>query len=73
MSNYFGKAVNPATGEYENAEFLDDHFGRHRYGVRFADGKVWRWWEVFFRERKVGKEWEAREAKKREMKGGKDV
>lgn len=36
MSNYHGTAVNPATGKIEQAEFLDDWFGRHKYGVRFG-------------------------------------
>ena len=35
MSNYYGTAVNPATGKLEDCEFMDDYFGRHRYGVRF--------------------------------------
>lgn len=35
MSNYYGTAINPATGKPEDCEFLDDYFGRHKYGVRF--------------------------------------
>jgi hypothetical protein len=40
MSNYLYPARNPETGEVEIAMFLDDYFGKHRYGVRFADGNV---------------------------------
>lgn len=40
MSNYHQITQHPETGEMVTAEWLDDHFGRHRYGVRFPDGKV---------------------------------
>lgn len=40
MSNYTADAIHPETGEIEEAEWLDDHYGRHRYGVRFKDGKI---------------------------------
>jgi hypothetical protein len=40
MSSYASRAVNPATGELEPALFIDDYFGSHQYGVRFADGKT---------------------------------
>lgn len=40
MSNFIMKTKNPNTGEWENAEWLDDYFGGHRYGVRFSDGHV---------------------------------
>ena len=36
MSNYTAKAFNPATKQVEQAEFLDNFFGPHRYGVRFG-------------------------------------
>lgn len=39
MSTYRDKAVNPRTGNIEWALFIDDHFGRHEYGVRF-DGET---------------------------------
>ena len=42
MSHYFAKAINPRTGEVEGAFFIDDYFGRHQYGVKFADGTVHR-------------------------------
>lgn len=35
MSSYNGLAVNPETGLTEPAEFRDDYYGRHRYGVYF--------------------------------------
>ncbi len=39
MSNYMADAINPRTGEIEQAIFCDDYFGKHRYGVRFpSDG-----------------------------------
>jgi len=42
MSNFVAPAIHPKTGEIEQAEWLDDYYGRHRYGVRFADGRVYR-------------------------------
>lgn len=35
MSNYFQLTKHPVTGEIERAEWIDDYFGRHKYGVRF--------------------------------------
>ena len=35
MSCFFKQTKHPHTGEWENAEWLDDHFGKHIYGVRF--------------------------------------
>lgn len=40
MSHYQAKARHPETGKTELAWFIDDHFGRHRYGIAFADGKI---------------------------------
>lgn len=43
MSHYTAHAVNPRTNQVEEACFLDDYFGRHRCGVRFAgEEHVWR-------------------------------
>lgn len=42
MSSYQQVTKHPDTGVMEMADWLDDYFGRHRYGVRFADGKVFR-------------------------------
>lgn len=40
MSSYNELTPHPETGIVENAAWLDDYFGRHRYGVKFSDGKV---------------------------------
>lgn len=40
VSNFSQLTKHPVTGNIEQADWLDDHFGRHRYGVRFADGQV---------------------------------
>ena len=42
MSSYEQNTINPDTGKIESAVWLDDYFGRHRYGVRFPSGKVFR-------------------------------
>ena len=42
MANYIAAAIHPRTGAIEQATFLDGHFGARRYGVRFADGSIWR-------------------------------
>lgn len=43
MSSYQKTTVHPITGAQERAEWLDDYFGQHNYGVRFpSDGKVFR-------------------------------
>lgn len=41
MSNFTRKTYNPQTGAYEDADWIDNYFGPHEYGVRFADGKVY--------------------------------
>ena len=41
MSTYRAKAIHPATGEVVVATFIDDYFGKHRYGVEFDDGDVY--------------------------------
>ena len=41
MSSYVGKAVNPLTGLVEDVCFLDDCYGRHKYGVKFSDGHTY--------------------------------
>ena len=46
MSNFQQATRHPETGVEEVADWLDDYFGRHRYGVRFADGKVFRETEI---------------------------
>lgn len=43
MSSYQRKTQHPETLHFERAEWLDDYFGQHNYGVRFpSDGKVFR-------------------------------
>lgn len=43
MSSYQRKTQHPTELHFENAEWLDDYFGQHNYGVRFpSDGKVFR-------------------------------
>lgn len=43
MSSYQRKTQHPLDLHFENAEWLDDYFGQHNYGVRFpSDGKVFR-------------------------------
>ncbi|MCR9202931.1 MAG: hypothetical protein NXI04_30160 [Planctomycetaceae bacterium] len=46
MSNFLSPTVRKDTGEAWHAEWLDDYFGRHVYGVRFPDGTVLRTDEV---------------------------
>jgi hypothetical protein len=36
MSSYIRRTKNPRTGEFEDAEWIDDHFGRHQYGVSLS-------------------------------------
>lgn len=40
MSHFTALTRHPETGEWQEAAWIDDHFGRHRYGVMFADGRV---------------------------------
>lgn len=43
MSSYKRLTQHPETHEAEHAEWLDDYFGNHNYGVRFpSDGQVFR-------------------------------
>jgi len=46
MSNFITKTKHPRTGREEAAEWLDDYFGEHNYGVRFPDGRVYREEEI---------------------------
>ena len=42
MSNYSAMTIHPETKVAEMADWLDDHFGKHCYGVRFpSDGKIY--------------------------------
>lgn len=40
MSHFSAPTKHPETGVIEMANWWDDYFGKHRYGVGFADGKV---------------------------------
>lgn len=42
MSSYRRDTIHPETGKVESAMWIDDYFGRHRYGVQFPDGKVFK-------------------------------
>lgn len=50
MSNFVAKVKNKKTNRIVTASFLDDYFGRHRYGIEI-DGKV-------LTETEFSKEWE---------------
>lgn len=52
MSNFIAKTKHPETGKWEDATWYDDYFGKHRYGVKFKDGKVFR--EDKIKEYKLG-------------------
>lgn len=41
MSHYMKLTKHPIKGHWEMATWLDDYFGRHKYGVKFED-KVFR-------------------------------
>jgi hypothetical protein len=41
MSNYRAMTIHPETKIPEMADWIDDHFGKHHYGVRFpSDRKI---------------------------------
>ena len=40
MSNFKTLTYNPWTGELEMADWIDDYFGQHNYGVVFQNGDV---------------------------------
>lgn len=41
MSNFSRVTKNPRTGKFEEADWLDNHFGPHHYGIRFpSSGEV---------------------------------
>lgn len=43
MSSYQRQTIHPLTGQAERAEWLDDYFGSHSYGVLFpSDNKVFK-------------------------------
>lgn len=46
MSNFYDYSENPATGNIEKAYWMDGYFGRHEYGVKFPDGRIFRGHEI---------------------------
>lgn len=52
MSNYMAPAVHPRTLLTEEAEWLDNYYGHYNYGVRFADGSVFRAEDIHKAERR---------------------
>lgn len=41
MSCYSRVTKNPSTGNFELADWVDDKFGRHQYGVYFPSTRTW--------------------------------
>lgn len=41
MSSFLKNTLNPKTGKYEAAAWIDDFYGPHLYGVKFLDGGVY--------------------------------
>lgn len=41
MSNYLKATKDPITGVFEIAEWMDNFFAPHHYGVRFPDGNIY--------------------------------
>lgn len=43
MSSFIRRTRNPDTGEFEDAMWLDNYFGRYNYGISFpSTGRVFR-------------------------------
>lgn len=42
MSSYTRITKHPRIKKFELAEWLDDYYGNHKYGVRFPNGEVFR-------------------------------
>ena len=40
MSTYSKQTKHPVTGEWHEATWIDDYYGRHLYGVQFPDAKI---------------------------------
>ena len=40
MSSYIRHTQHPENKEWQDAAWIDDHFGNHNYGVKFLDGKI---------------------------------
>lgn len=48
MSSFIRTTKHPDTGKWEEAEWLDDYFGKHQYGVKFPDGRMFKEAQVEF-------------------------
>lgn len=58
MSSYKEKTINPKTGKEEMADWVDDYFGWHKYGITFGDGVFYspsqiKAAEAMFKDRKI--------------------
>jgi len=53
MSNFSKQIINPRNGQREMADFLDNYFGGHQYGVRLKDGTIIREEELMTEEEKA--------------------
>jgi hypothetical protein len=42
MSSFQRLTINPKTGNEEMADWIDDYFDKHVYGIKFADGEVYK-------------------------------
>lgn len=52
MSNFTRRTKHPYTGVWEDANWLDDYFGKHEYGIQFpSDLKVYRERELNVKQR----------------------
>jgi len=40
MSTFFKQTKHPKTKEWQVATWMDDYYGKHRYGVKFPSGEV---------------------------------
>jgi len=40
MSTYSKQTKHPVTGEWHEATWIDDYYGRHIYGIEFPDGEM---------------------------------
>ncbi len=41
MSCFLAKTKHPLTGKIEEASWIDNYFGLHKYGVGFSDGGIY--------------------------------
>ena len=47
MSNFERLTEHPETGEMKSASWLDDYFGKHKYGVKFkGEDKIYKESEI---------------------------